>query len=253
MKHLPNLLTLANLFLGSMAVVCILQSPGFVASYNGQDYVVSAPPLLSLASWLIAGAAVMDFLDGLAARLLKAGSAMGRELDSLADVVSFGLAPSLLLYQLLRSAYMMQPDALDVSSWKLYLALILPCFAAWRLARYNLGQGSDDHFEGLPAPAAGLFLASLPLAMLHGSAWLSAWLSHPWVLYLLEAVLAYLMVSRIPFFNLKPHGFSLKGDNLLRLLVLLFALVTGFWLHAMALPIWFAFYLVLALGRYLFS
>ena len=253
MKQLPNLLTLANLFLGSVAVVFILQSQGFVASYNGQQYLVSAPPDIYLACWLIAAAALADFLDGLAARLLKAGSAMGRELDSLADVVSFGLAPGLILYELLRSAYLMQPDALNVGWTKVLVALLLPCFAAWRLARYNLGQGPADHFEGLPAPAAGLFVASLPLAMLQGSPWLTQWLGKPWLLYLLLAGLGYLMVSRIAFFSLKPQGPLLKGDNPLRLAVLVFAGLSLLWLHWMALPLWFCFYLLLALVRHLVS
>lgn len=253
MKQLPNLLTLANLFLGSVAVVFILQSQGFVASYNGQQYLVSAPPQIYLACWLIAAAALADFLDGLAARLLKAGSAMGRELDSLADVVSFGLAPGLILYQLLRSAYLMQPDALSVSWWKVMLALLLPCCAAWRLARYNLGQGAAGYFEGLPAPAAGLFVASLPLAMLQGSPRLTLWLGKPWLLYGLLVLLGYLMVSRIEFFNLKPEAAPLRGDNLLRLALLVFAGLSLLWLHWMALPLWFCFYLLLVLVRHVFS
>ena len=110
-------------------------------------------------------AAVVDFLDGFLARLFKATSPMGKQLDSLSDVVSFGVAPALIIYQLLRISYAQEENGLDISIAFLLPALIIACAAAWRLAKFNLDETQQYSFKGLPTPAAGLFVASLPLIL----------------------------------------------------------------------------------------
>src|SRR5580765_764371 len=115
MKHIPNLFTLLNLFFGCCAIVFLLQN-GITIFYNGDNpELVDIPEKTLMASLFIGLAALVDFVDGFIARLFKATSAMGKQLDSLADVVSFGVAPGMILYQFLRLSYAKEEDGLDVS------------------------------------------------------------------------------------------------------------------------------------------
>lgn len=247
MKQLPNILTLANLFCGALAIIFILQTPGYIATFNGQDYMVAAPQPVYYASILIAVAAVIDFLDGFAARLLRAQSPIGKELDSLADVVTFGVAPGMIMYQLLRSAYMQMPDAINVNIASMAVALLLPCFGAYRLARFNTDERSRNHFVGLPIPAAGLVVASFPLIMLHNPAGLAPWLQKTWVLYLVIALLCYLMISTLPMISLKFKSPGLK-ENLSRYLLVALSAISIPFLHYAAAPFAFALYVILSLA-----
>lgn len=245
MKQLPNILTLANLFCGSLACIFILQSPSYIATFNGQDYVVTAPESLYAGSILIVLGALLDFGDGLAARLLKASGGFGRQLDSLADILTFGLAPGLILYQLLRNAYMQLPGAINVSMVNLSFALLLPCFGAWRLARFN-SERPGDYFRGLPIPAAGLLVASFPLLLLFDPFNLAAWLQNIWILYLIIGLLCYLMVSSLPMMSLKFRNLSWKG-NLGRYLFILLSAAYIPLLHLAAVPASFLTYILLSL------
>src|ERR1700744_4331345 len=163
MKNIPNFFTLLNLFFGCVAVILILQN-GIAIMYNadGAQY-IGMPEKTELASIFIGAAALVDFLDGLVARLFKATSPMGKELDSLADVVSFGGAPGVILSQLLSLSLAGQKDGLDVSVGWLLPALLIPCAAAYRLARFNIDDTQQYGFKGVPTPAVGLLIASLPL------------------------------------------------------------------------------------------
>jgi CDP-diacylglycerol--serine O-phosphatidyltransferase len=163
MKHIPNLFTLLNLFFGCIAVICILQN-GITIIYSavGTQY-ADFPERIWLAPLFIGIAAIVDFLDGFIARLLKQSSPLGRELDSLADVVSFGVAPGLIIYQFLRLSFMGQDDGADVSMIWLLPALFLPCAAAYRLAVFNLDTTQTQSFKGVPVPAVGLMVAYFTL------------------------------------------------------------------------------------------
>src|SRR6202000_430525 len=118
---------------------------------------------VGVASLFIGLAALVDFLDGLVARIFNATSPMGKQLDSLADLVSFGVAPGMILYQMLRMSFAGQENGLDVSLVWLLPALLFPCAAAYRLARFNIDESQTYGFKGVPAPAGGLLIASLPL------------------------------------------------------------------------------------------
>lgn len=249
MKQLPNILTLGNLFCGALAAVFILETPGFLATYNGQDYLISPPPPVFWASVLVGAAAVLDFLDGFAARLLRVQSPIGKELDSLADVVTFGLVPGLILYQMLRQSWMQQPDAMDVRLWSMLPALLVPCFAAYRLAKFNLDDRQQTGFLGMPTPAVGLTVASFPLVGLYGPAWLTGALHHPWVLYLVIALLCVLMVSEIPFFSLKIKSLAFK-PNVLRYLLVVLTLLSIPLLHWGAVAFACALYIVLCVAKH---
>lgn len=248
MKHIPNLFTLLNLFFGSLALIFILQN-GIAIMYSADGtQLVDMPEKIWMASLCIGLAAVVDFLDGFVARLFKASSAMGKELDSLADLVSFGVAPGMILYQFLRMSYMRQENGLEISLAFLLPALLVPCAAAYRLARFNLDQSQELEFRGVPTPAVGLLIASFPLIY-----WTSAnptivrLLLNPWVLYGIIIVLSYAMVSRWPLLSFKFKDMTLKS-NLPRYLLLVIALISVIFLRWLAVPIIFILYIVLSLA-----
>jgi CDP-diacylglycerol--serine O-phosphatidyltransferase len=247
MKQIPNLLTLLNLFFGCIALICILQN-GITIMYSadGIQY-VDIPEKIWLAPLFIALAAVADFVDGFIARLMKVNSPLGRELDSLADVVSFGVAPGMILYQFLRMSFMRQADGADVSMIWLLPALILPCAAAIRLALFNLDQTQSYSFRGIPVPAVGLLIASFPLIYwTKNSNWVIAILLNKWFIYGLVILLSYGMISRFPVMALK-FGKAAARQQLPRLLLLVIAVVSLFLLHWLAVPVIFLFYIVLSL------
>ena len=247
MKHIPNLFTLLNLFFGCMAIVCILQNGiTIIYSAEGTQY-ADMPERIWLASLFIGLAALVDFLDGFLARLMKQSSLLGKELDSLADVVSFGVAPGMIIYQFLRLAYMRQEDGADISMVWLLPALILPCAAAYRLAVFNLDTDQSKSFKGIPVPAVGLVVASFPLIYwTRDSDWVSNVLLNKWVLYAMILLLSYGMVSRIPILSLK---FSGRQDPQMfpRLILATVALISILLLHWLAAPVIFLFYIVLSL------
>ena len=249
MKQLPNILTLGNLFCGALAILCTLQSPAFVASFANEQYLVTAPPPIYWAAVFIGIAAVLDFLDGFVARLLRVQSPIGAQLDSLADVITFGLAPGMILYALLQQAYLQRPDAMDLSVVRLLPALLIPCFAAYRLARFNVDSRRQDLFYGVPTPAVGLFIGSFPLLQFYGPGFMAHWLAQPWVLYLLILLLCFLMVCNLPFFSLKVKNLSWKANSLLYVLAGL-TLISIPFLHWGAVAVCFFLYVLLSLGRF---
>lgn len=249
MKHLPNILTLSNLFFGCVAITFILNAPASFTVINGEEYV----PILSLeqiywGSFFIGLAAIMDVFDGMAARLLNVESAIGRDLDSLADVVSFGVAPAMILFKLLWYAYMAEPGALETSMWVTAPAFLLPCFGALRLARYNqTAQEQRHYFTGMPIPAVGLFFASLPLMVWFPSTLnLSVLLQNRWFLYFLIIVFSYLMVSKIKFLKWKPANNTLK-EWWPQILIAVVVLVGFVFVKFTILPIAFILYILLSI------
>lgn len=248
MKNIPNLFTLLNLVFGCVAVILILQN-GITAlpGSDGTQY-IGMPEKTELASFFIGLAALVDFLDGLVARLFKATSPMGKQLDSLADVVSFGVAPGMILYQLLRLSYAGQENGLDVSVGWLLPALLIPCAAAYRLARFNIDDSQQYGFKGVPTPAAGLLIASLPLISWYtNSRVVEAALLNKWVLYSLIVLVAYLMVSNLPLMALKFKDASIRG-NLPKLILLVLAVLAAIFLGWLAVPAVFVFYIIVSLA-----
>ncbi|MFY0252318.1 CDP-diacylglycerol--serine O-phosphatidyltransferase [Chitinophaga sp. 30R24] len=247
MKQIPNILTLSNLFCGALAIICILHAPEYRAEINGADYTIISPEPIYWASTLVVLAGIFDFFDGMVARLLGVQGPMGKELDSLADVVTFGVAPGMILYRLLRSAYFQQPDVFDVSMFNLAPALLLPCFAAYRLAKFNIDTRQSEHFIGVPTPAVALLVASFPLIVLFNPFNLAHWLQNIWVLYVTIALLCYLMVAEIPMISLKFKHKSLAA-NWPRLLLILLTLVSIPLLQFAAVPFVFICYVILSVA-----
>ena len=208
MKHLPNIMTLGNLFCGCMATAFILHAQPFVSELNGEQYWVTGTAQAFYGSLFMLAAAVLDLFDGMVARWLGVTSAIGKDLDSLADVVSFGVAPSMILMKMLWAAWMQRPHAIDIPMWAMAPSFLLACFGALRLARFNNAPATTAYFTGVPIPAVGLTVASLPLINLYNPLNIGVKLQNPWFIYALIALLCWLMVSRIRLFTLKFGAFS---------------------------------------------
>ncbi|MBQ9469929.1 MAG: CDP-diacylglycerol--serine O-phosphatidyltransferase [Bacteroidales bacterium] len=213
LRPLPNTLTLCNLVSGCLSVVSALEGR------------------LLLASILVLVAAVFDFFDGFAARLLGASSALGKELDSLSDVVSFGVAPSIMLYVLMRQGLGLTPmEGIFQGHWLLVVPFFVAAMASLRLGRFNLDERQATSFIGLPTPAMAMVVVGLVMgqrsAMLEG---MFAGLTHPYALVALCITLGLLMVCSLPMFSLKVSSLRprVAYKQLLLLLGALPALLLG--------------------------
>lgn len=206
-KQIPNILTLANLFSGCIAISMVFQT-------NFKAVVI----------W-VAIAALFDFLDGMAARVLKAYSPLGKELDSLADVVSFGVAPASAVFILLRD-YSLLPGYLESLHLLVpYLAFLIPVFSAYRLAKFNIDERQTTSFRGLNAPANGLFWISY----CYGITGIAS--ENESLFYLtvgLIVLMSLLMISEIPMFSLKIKKITLKGNERQIILIILMILLVVF-------------------------
>jgi CDP-diacylglycerol--serine O-phosphatidyltransferase len=247
MKQIPNIFTLLNLFFGCLAIVFVLQN-GIVSTVNQNgELLLLLPEKIYWASVFIGLAAVIDFLDGFVASLMKATSEMGKQLDSLADVVSFGVAPALIVYQFLRLAFAQQEDGLDISTAWLLPAFIVPCAGAYRLARYNLDTEQTYGFKGVPVPAVGLLIASFPLIYWYSNeSWAIRLLLNKWFWFAVIAILSYLMVSTLPMLALKFKDASIR-NNLPKIILLVVAILSAIFLQWLAVPVVFAVYVILSL------
>ncbi|BAV04273.1 CDP-diacylglycerol---serine O-phosphatidyltransferase [Filimonas lacunae] len=245
-RLIPNIFTLLNLFLGCMAIVEVMQ-PGLVMSNDGSG-VVTVPERIYIASIYIGCAAVVDFLDGFVARLLKTPSELGKQLDSLADVVSFGVVPGLIAYQFLRLSYAASNDGLDTSMACLMPAFLIPCAGAFRLARFNIDTSQSYGFKGVPIPAAGLLVASFPLIYWYSNeSWAINLMVNKWFWYAVIIVISSLMISTLPMMALKFKSAGIK-DNWPKLLLVAIAIVTALMLHWLAVPLVFVVYVILSLS-----
>lgn len=159
---------------------------------------------LTTASACIGLSAIMDFFDGFVARLLKVSGELGKQLDSLADVVSFGVAPGFIFHGLA------QPY---VGEWAQYSFLFIPVFSAIRLAKFNIDTRQSDSFIGVPTPANAMFIASLPLITLNDTYGLSSGIENGWFLLLFPLLSAYLLVAELPLLALKFKNFGWKGNE----------------------------------------
>lgn len=234
-RHLPNAVTCLNLLFGCLALTCI---------FNGQ---------LETGAWFVAAAAAADFADGLLARALRVSSAIGKDLDSLADMVSFGVVPGAIMCQLLGK--MGDPEGLTTSPFLLQCLLLLPfvgfiitIFSALRLAKFNNDTRQTTSFIGLPTPACTLVVASLPLILAHDQFGLKSFILNPLVLLGLSVLLSGLLVAELPLFALKFKNLR-WADNRRRFLFLLLAAGLLLALHAAAVPLVVLLYVLLSVPK----
>lgn len=203
---IPNLLTLGNLTCGMLACWLAANLPD---SFSGPDASMAERWIHWSPSILIFGAAIIDFLDGFVARLLKVQSELGKQLDSLADVVSFGVAPS---FVVIGNEYL--------GAWS-PLGLLIGIFACVRLAKFNIDTRQSDSFLGLPVPSTGMIIAALPFVDSEG---MLGFMLHPWFIGILVVVLCLLMVSELPLLAMKFKTFGIK-ENLARYAIVLMAVL----------------------------
>ena len=230
-KHIPNTITSMNLLCGVLGVIFTFQGA------------------LDLAFYLMILAAVFDFLDGFSARMLKAYSPMGKELDSLADLISFGLLPALMIHRRLVEGGM--------TGFWIYVPVIICIFSALRLAKFNVDDRQSENFLGLPTPACAMWCGSLIYAADRGVMTVAGLLSERYIMIIAPVVLALLLVSEIPMFSMKFK----KGSEYNRLRLCFIGVIAASSVAILALNInWsyivlltFTAYIILNLLRALFS
>lgn len=227
-KYIPSFITCLNLFCGCLAVVF---------SFQGD---------LVMAAYLVFIAAFLDLLDGLFARLLNAYSEFGKQLDSLADMVSFGLVPGVVMYHLLL------PYSTDFSTSNLlnsivsFFPFLITVFSALRLAKFNIDTRQTDSFIGLAVPANSLLTVSWPLILAHQTEPFASFIQNPGIILALVVLQSYLLVSEIPMFSFKMKSLAWKGNELRYIFLLVSALLFGMFFYG-AIPLIVFFYVLLSI------
>lgn len=254
-KNIPNTITLGNLLCGCLAIIQVFEGS------------------LTWAAYFVGIALVLDFFDGFTARLLKVASPIGKDLDSLADMVTFGVVPGLVMFKLISYAVIVnnQVDltAIDgpaAAGWTIYppesetqqvplisyVALIIPIFSCIRLAKFNNDTRQGDSFIGLPTPANAMVICSLPLIISFQPQGITSFVS-PWLLCLVSCVLSLLLVAELPLFALKFKGFGwADNQNKLRFIFLGLALILLLSLQFMAIPLIILLYILLSIVNTVF-
>lgn len=216
LKHLPNFLTCCNLVCGCLGIISLWQRPDLPAAY------------------FVWAACIFDFFDGFAARILKTSSPIGKELDSLADMVSFGVLPSLLVFLMIGT---------NPFPWLPYAAIFMAVCSALRLAIFNVDETQSDSFRGVPTPANALFITALPFLDRN----MFGFVFQPVPLAIITVIFSLLLVSRFELFALKFKNFGWK-DNQLRFTFLAVSALLLAWLQFAALPVVIILYIVLSLA-----
>jgi CDP-diacylglycerol--serine O-phosphatidyltransferase len=235
-KNLANIFTLTNLFLGFSGIInCLYGDP-------------------VTAAFLLIWASVFDFLDGTTARLLKTQSKLGMQLDSLADIVSFGLLPAVILHVLLIKSHQDWVYQLHFTGIPLVslLPFVFVIATAIRLAKFNIDEDQVKVFRGLPVPAAALFVAALPLIMRfdlyvikYESIYLERVMLNPWFLLVVTVLLSWLMLSPIRLFSLKFSSWSFK-EHIPQYLIIILFIVFFIFLYFLAIPLIILVYILLS-------
>ena len=236
-RHLPNALTCLNLLCGCLALTFIFQGELVTGAY------------------FVGIAAVADFFDGLLARALRVSSPIGKDLDSLADMVSFGVVPGVVMYKLLLTSsslaahYDYLPGTFSSDYLLAYAGFLITIFSALRLAKFNNDTRQTTSFIGLPTPACTLVVASLPLILAQDSFDLKSIILNPWLLIGLTVLLSGLLVAELPLFALKFKNLRWLG-NRRRFIFVALALVLVLTLHAAGIPLAVLLYVLLSVpGR----
>ena len=243
-RNIPNLITLGNLFCGLVAIVF---------SLNNNLY---------FAGTFIFFGAILDFFDGLSARLLKVSSEIGKHLDSMADMVTFGVAPGMIMFQMIKLSN------IDDNSYIAYIGFIITLFSAIRLAKFNLDTKQTSSFIGLPTPAAAIFIASLPVISKYGNTWgiieeglrsiqgkevdhYISFIQFNDIKFLIitSIILSLLLVANLPLFSLKiKKGEIWKNkENIIRIIFLISCVILLFIFKFAAMPFIVILYIFLSI------
>jgi len=236
-KHIPNLLTLGNLFCGTIATIFAV---------NG---------MFTETAIFVIGGIAFDFLDGFAARLLNVSGELGKQLDSLADMVTSGVVPGIVMFQLLSSGdYYLRTETLETMNWVGYrfdtiqlLGLLLTLGACYRLAKFNIDTRQSDSFIGVPTPAMSLFIISLPLVFEYSAySFISDLVMNNYFLIAVTLVFTFLMNAEIPLFSLKFKNYNFKKNSIKYIFLLIsIGLVIG--VPILAIPLIIILYIFISL------
>lgn len=206
-RQIPNFITCLNLLCGCIATVMVFR--------NHLDW----------AAYLVFIAAFFDLIDGMAARALHVSSPIGKELDSLADVISFGFVPGVIMFKLLQMSAL--NDFIESNTLRQiiqFFPFVIAVFSALRLANFNIDTRQSDSFIGLPTPANTLLIVSFPLMLSQDYTRFSPIVLNPYFILIVSGIMSWLLVAEIPLFSLKFKSFKLK-DNLFQYILLLLAVV----------------------------
>jgi len=234
-KNIPNLFTLCNLLCGCIAIVF---------AFEGN---------LIWSAYIVGISCVFDFLDGMVARLLKAYSELGRQLDSLADMVSFGVVPGIVVYQMVARSLDLDKagfDLLEFNKWMTFIPFSIILFSAVRLAKFNIDTKQSDSFIGVPTPANAILFCSIPLIVNWDRNFSYTQYNHqlllnPYLLICLSLVMSFLLVAPIPLFALKFKNFSWT-DNKVRFIFLALSLLLLIVFQFAGIPLIIILYIVLS-------
>ncbi len=224
-KHIPNFLTLLNLLFGCLSILGIVQGN------------------LTDAAIFIFIAAFFDLLDGFAARALHAQSAVGKELDSLADIVSFGVAPGMILWKMLEASLPAEYESFSI------LAFLVPLISALRLAKFNLDARQSESFIGLPVPANAILIASFPMIFdqeIPDFTWISELIFNYCFLLAYTGVFSFLLVSEIPLISMKFKGSGFR-KNQSKYILLIISIALIILLKFLAIPLIMVTYFLISL------
>ena len=226
-RNIPNAITCGNLLCGCLAIVKVFEGN------------------LVWAAYLVGIAAVLDFFDGFAARLLKVSSAIGKDLDSLADMVTFGVVPGVMMFKLLLiSTLFMTNNA--IWNYTPYLAFIIPIFSCIRLAKFNNDKRQTESFIGVNTPANSILICSLPLIIgIDYQSPAAVFILNPYLLIILAVIMSALLVSEIPIFSFKFKSFGWKGNEI-RFVFLLLSLLLLITLRFVGIPLIIVLYIVMS-------
>lgn len=237
-KHIPNLITLGNLLFGTIAAI---------AAVNG-NYEIAA---LSVAIGI-----VLDFFDGFFARMLHVSGELGKQLDSLADMVTSGVVPGIIMYTLLQenslNLFDKTLDTLHIASFSTaylpYFGLLLTLAACYRLANFNIDERQSDSFIGMPTPAMSLFVVSLPLIPIYSdNQFFIDLIQNNYFLFGITLVLSFLMNAEIPLFSLKFKNYKVN-ENILKYVFILVSILMILFLKVIAIPLVIILYVVVSIG-----
>jgi CDP-diacylglycerol--serine O-phosphatidyltransferase len=226
-KHFPNAITCLNLFSG-----CV----GIVLAFQGE---------LIAAAYAIFLSAIFDFFDGLASRVLKSFSGIGKDLDSLADMVSFGVLPAVIMYQIMLQAHQIY----KISTYLNFVAFLIPVFSALRLAKFNVDTRQAENFIGLPTPANAILIASFPLIIDHDNQYYTPYLMNPYILVCFIIIMCTLLVVEVPMMSLKFKNRDFN-ENIFRYLLLLFSAILILFFKFAAVPVVIFIYIILSIIKF---
>ncbi len=227
-KNIPNAITCGNLLCGCLAIV---------KTFEGN---------LIWAAYLVGMAAVLDFFDGFTARLLKVSSPIGKDLDSLADMVTFGVVPGFVMYKMLLLSILFMTAA-PIWNYVPYLAFLIPIFSCIRLAKFNNDSRQSESFIGVNTPANSILICSLPLLIgVDYQNNLAVYVLNPYLLVAITCVMSALLVSEIPIFSLKFKNFGWKGNEI-RFIFLILSLLMICTLHYVGIPLVIVLYVFMSL------